>query len=294
MVAGELGMTLDGATAFERRQRPEWIVIYKPGLNYEHMNVNCDSPLLSDKRVRQALLYGLDRSSMVRQLFAGKQAVADTLVNPLDWCADPQVKTYPFDPKRAAELLDAAGWTQGSGGRRQNAKGDTLTVEVMTTAGNRNRELVELVAQQSWKRLGIEVSLRNQPPRTLFGEAVLKHEFPSLALFAWVSSPENVPRTTLHSTMIPSQANNFSGQNSGGYKSPEMDGLIDSLEVELDKDRRRVLWYRLQALYAEDLPDLPLFFRSDPFVLPKWLKGVEPTGHQYPTTLWVENWRVES
>ena len=112
-------------------------------------------------------------------------------------------------------------------------------------------------------------------------------------MFAWVSSPENVPRSTLHSTMIPTAANNFSGQNYTGFASAEMDALIDQIELELDRDRRKALWHRLQAIYGEELPALPLYFRADSFVVPKWLKGVEPTGHQYPTTLWIENWRVE-
>ena len=46
----------------------------------------------------------------------------------------------------------------------------------------------------------------------------------------------------------------------------------------------------MQTLYAEDLPAIPLYFRANAFILPKWLKGVIPTGHQYPTSLWVENW----
>ena len=71
-----------------------------------------------------------------------------------------------------------------------------------------------------------------------------------------------------------------------------MDRLIDAIEVELDRDERAALWRRLQQLYARDLPALPLFFRADSFILPPWLEGVEPTGHQYPTTLWVETWRI--
>ncbi|PKU22609.1 peptide ABC transporter substrate-binding protein [Telmatospirillum siberiense] len=293
MVAGELGMTVDGAVSFERRKRPEWVVVYKPTLFYEQITVNVENPILADRRVRQALLYGLDRAGIVRQIFQGKQPVADSDVSPMDWSADPGIKTYPFDPKKAADLLDAAGWTPGTDGTRRNAKGDKLAVELMTTAGNRNREAVELVAQQAWKRLGIDVTLRNQPARTFFGETVLRHAFPSLALFAWSSYPESLPRTTLASDMAPVQANNFAGQNTGGYKNPEMDHLLDAIEGELDKERRRVLWHQLQALYAEDLPALPLTFHAVPFVLPKWLKGVEPTGTQYPTTLWAENWRAE-
>ncbi len=52
------------------------------------------------------------------------------------------------------------------------------------------------------------------------------------------------------------------------------------------------MWHRLQAIYATELPVIPLFFRANAYILPKWLKGVEPTGHQYTTTLWVEHWRA--
>jgi peptide/nickel transport system substrate-binding protein len=52
------------------------------------------------------------------------------------------------------------------------------------------------------------------------------------------------------------------------------------------------MWHKLQAIYAEDLPDLPLYFRAQAFIFPKWLKGVRPTGHQYLSTLWAEQWRI--
>ena len=93
-------------------------------------------------------------------------------------------------------------------------------------------------------------------------------------------------------------------RKSGAQSAPPLDvgsssgrqrhhvGLVKA-EVELDREKRRALWSRLQRIYAEELPVIPLYFRANPFVLPKWLKGVEPTGHQYPTTLWVEHWRAE-
>ena len=293
MIAGEIGLSMDGALAFEARHRPEWRVIYKPGLSYEHITLNVDNPVLADRRVRQALLYGLPRQAMVHRLFQDRQPVADTLVNPLDWCYDPNVPKYGYDPAKAARLLDEAGWRLGADGLRRDARGRPLEFELMTTAGNRTREVMELVIQQEWRRLGIRVSLRNQPARTLFGDTVLRHAFRDMALFAWVSAPENVPRSQLRSDMVPTAANNYAGENAGGYRNPAMDKLIDAIEVELDRDKRRVLWSRLQRLYAEDLPELPLTFRADPFVLPLWLKGVEPTGHQYPTTLWIEDWRAD-
>lgn len=292
-IAGELGLSLDQALAFEKRHRDRYSTIFKPGLVYEHIDLNLANPILADRRVRQALLYGVDREGMSKQLFDGRQPVALTNVNPLDWVVAADVKSYPYDPAKAAALLDEAGWRSGAGGLRRNAKGEPLALELMSTAGNRSRELVQQVLQSQWRKLGIDIRIRNEPARVFFGETVSKRRFSALAMFAWISAPESVPRTTLHSTQIPTEANNWSGQNYTGFADPRMDALIDRIEVTLDRDARKELWRQLQQLYADELPALPLYFRADAYILPRWLKGVEPTGHQFPTTLWVERWRAE-
>ena len=64
------------------------------------------------------------------------------------------------------------------------------------------------------------------------------------------------------------------------------------LEEELATDGNGNPYLEAQRLYAEELPSLPLFFRSDSFILPKWLTGVRPTGNQYPTTLWITDWEA--
>jgi peptide/nickel transport system substrate-binding protein len=291
MVAGELGFSLDQALAFEKRHRDAFDILYKPSLSYEHIELNLDNPILADERVRQALLYGIDRAAISRQLFAGRQPVAESFVSPLDWVFSDDLHHYAFDPAQARALLEAAGWHGGDGAIRRNAAGVKLSLELATTAGNRVRELIEQVLQSQWRDIGVELRLKNQPARLLFGDSLDKRNF-TMALFAWTSAPEDDPRSTLRSDEIPTPANGWRGQNFSGFHDAEADRLIDTIEVELDRGRRAVLWQRLQALYAEELPALPLFFRADAYVLPKWLKGVTPTGHQYPTTLWIENWRV--
>jgi peptide/nickel transport system substrate-binding protein len=290
MVAGELGFSLDQALAFEKRHGDRFTVLYKPSLSFEHVELNLDDAALADKRVRQALLYGVDRDAISQQLFAGREPVAASSVSPLDWVYTDDVPHYPYDPTKARALLDAAGWRGEDGGIRRNAAGKTLTLDLATTAGNRIRELVEQVLQSQWRDIGVELHLKNQPARVLFGESVTKRNF-TMALFAWTSAPENVPRSTLHSDEIPTAETGWRGQNYAGFKNAEMDRLIDAIEIELDRDRRAALWHRLEALYAEELPALPLYFRAEAYVLPPWLEGVTPTGHQYPTTLWIENWR---
>ncbi len=292
-VAGELGLSLEQVLAMEERLKDRFRFVYKAGLIYEHMDVNLDHPILKDKRVRQALLLGIDRGKLSEQLFKGKQPVAHTSVNPLDWVNNPDTPKYGFDPERAKKLLEEAGWTEIRGGIRHNRAGERLSFAFMTTAGNRTRELIQQIVQGQWRQIGIDARILNQPARVFFGTTVTQRKFDGVALFAWVSAPESVPRTTLHSSFIPTAANNWSGQNTTGFKNAEADTLIDRIERELDREKRRALWHRLQVLYAEELPALPLFFRADGYVLPHWLDGVVPTGHQYSTTLWIEQWRVK-
>ena len=293
-IAGELGLLLDQGIAFEKRHGKDFDIQFKPSLVYEHIDLNLENPFLKDRRVRTALILALDREELSSRLFDRRQPVADSFVHPLDWIHSKATPRYRYDPARAGRLLDAAGWAKrDSKGFRVNAKGRRLTFELMTTAGSRTRELVQQILQSQWRKAGIDIRIRNEPARVYFGETVTKRKFKAMAMFAWLSAPESVPRLTLHSSQITTAANNWSGQNYTSYKNPEVDKLLDAIEIELDRPKRRVLWARLQKLYARDLPVLPLFFRADPFIIPKWLKGIRPTGHQDPTTLWVEHWRAE-
>jgi peptide/nickel transport system substrate-binding protein len=292
-IAGEDGVTLDQALAFEKRHGDRYNVVYRPGLIYEHVDLFLENPLLTDVRVRQALLMGINRDAMSARLFEGKQPVAQGGVNPLDVVHDPKTPIYPFDPRRAAALLDAAGYRPGPGGIRVNAAGQPLSLDLMTTAGNRVRELVETVIQSDLKQIGVDIKIKNEPAQVFFGTTMRERKFGAMGMFAWVSSPKNIPYTTLHSSMIPTPANNFSGQNYTGFKNAEMDTVLDRIRVECADDVQAQLWSRIQSLYAEELPVLPLYFRTNPYIMPKNLKGVRPTGHQFPSTLWVEDWRWE-
>ena len=117
-------------------------------------------------------------------------------------------------------------------GIRHNADNEPLRLEFGTTAGSRVRETVQQVLQGQWRDVGIDVRIRNQPARVFFGETVAKRQFSGLAMFAWISDPESSPRTTLHSTEIPNEDNNWVGSNYMGYRNSEMDELIDAVEID--------------------------------------------------------------
>ena len=185
-IAGELGLTLNQALAFEKRYPDQYHYVYKPGLIYEHIDFNLNNPILAERKVRHALAHGIDRKAISLQLFGGKHPVANSNVSPLDWIHETDVARYQYNPAKAKALLVDAGWGTLRGGVRYNARGEKLSLELMTTAGNRTRELVEQVLQSQWRQIGVDITIRNEPARVFFGETVTKRKFPAMAMFAWV------------------------------------------------------------------------------------------------------------
>jgi peptide/nickel transport system substrate-binding protein len=291
-IPGESGLSLDQVLAIGERYKDRYDVVFKPSLAYAHIDTNLDNPLLKDRRVRQAILMSIDRKAISEKLFSGKQPVADGNLNPLDPMYSHAARHYAFDPAGAARLLDEAGFARAGDGVRQNAQGQRLTLVLAYASGNRVSDELAQVIQSELRQAGIDLRLKAAPARIYFS-ALNHRDFDSLAMYSWITSPQNVPRTTLHCDEIPTKANGWSGQNIPGYCSAEMDKALDGAERELDPDKRRAFFADIERHYADDLPVLPLYFRVDNFVLPKQLKGVTPTGNQFSSTLWIENWRWE-
>lgn len=291
-----LGFALDQAIAFEKRAAGSpFRVNFRDSLFYEHIDLNLDSPILKDRQVRHALVAAIDRQALCQALFAGKQQPALHNVAPLDpWFTDDPAKivVHRHSTRRAARSLEAAGWKLGAGGYRYR-DGKKLALRLMTTAGDKTRENVQALLQAQWKKAGVEINIKNEPARVYFGETVRRRKFPAMAMFAWLSSPENSPRSTFHSQSIPTAANGWSGQNATGWRNPEVDRLIDQLEQEFDAAKRLPLAHRILYHYTNDVPVIPLYYRAYNSVTPVNLRGYRLTGHQFGSTNHVEDWRLE-
>lgn len=293
-IAGELGIMLDEALSFEKRlkaARPgKFNVVYKQGLTYEHIDLPLDKAPFDNVDMRRALLYAIDREAVSAQIFGGHQQPAVSNINPLDPVFTTDVVSYKKDLEKSGALFDALGWKKGADGFRVNGKGERLRITLSTTAGNRTRELIAQAIQSDMKKAGVDMQIDLQPARVLFGDTMRKREFKGGVMYAWMSAPQSIPKTTLYSSMIPTKDNNWAGQNYPGFSSKKMDTIIDDLDTVCEADKNLALWHELQALYADELPALPLYYRADSFIMPVWLKGVTPTGHLHPSTLWIENW----
>jgi peptide/nickel transport system substrate-binding protein len=292
---GTLGLSLDEALAIDKKIQAEklpYVVTFTPSVTYEHIDLNLADPILKDIKVRKALITGLNREDLVKALFEGKQEPAVHSISPKDpwFTKDPKdIVIYPYSKREAGKLLDEAGWKMGGDGYRMK-DGKKMSLVFMTTAGNKTRELVQVFLQDQYKQLGIEIVTKNEPARVFFGDTMRKRNYGAMAMFAWISSPENSPRSTFHTVSIPNEKNGWSGQNFMGWSNKEDDKLLDQLDTEFDGKKRVELAHQIMKYYTDDVPVLPLYYRSDISVVPKNLKGYRPTGHQFAETNNVEDW----
>ena len=290
MTPSGIGVTTDQAVSLEKDHPGQFQFFYRPGLSYERIDWQKDNPMLADIRVRQALLLAIDRKTLVDRLFSGHASVAVGWINALEPNFTTDVPAYPYDPARARTLLHDAGFTPGPDGICRNAAGDRLSFEFATTSGNRVRELSQQVMQSWWKTVCIEVVIKNQPSRSFFGELMRKRAYTGLAEYA-NSTRIGLPPTPFYgSAAIPTAANNWNGQNWGGFGDPAMDAALAAADVELDPAKQKTDWFTMQRIYATSLPELPLYFREDPDIVPSWLHGYKANGREDYQTYTAEDW----
>ena len=226
--------------------------------------LNTTLPQLSDKRVRQAMMFALDRQRIVDDLEAGFGVVATSHLAPHNAFYNPNVPQYPFDPERARTLLEEAGWTVGPDGIRVK-DGMRLSFTCTTISGDQTRRPMAELAQIFLRDVGVDMQLAEAPVASIL--AGLREGNLEASLFNWTmgSTTDPSPTSTLLST---------GGDNFFRYSNPEMDQLIqDGLNV-VDPAARMPIYARTQELFAEDVPALVLHFNQGVLVFSNRMGGL--------------------
>lgn len=291
------GMSFDQALSFEKKVKADKLpyeVLFVPGVVYMHIDFNLDHPILKEKKVRQALVYATDREEMVKAFFEGRQKAALHFSTELDswFTRDPkEITIYKYDKAKAIQLLEEAGWKLQKDGYRYK-DGKLLTFTLNGVVDNKLGETLQVYMQSAWKAVGVKLQIKNYPARILFAEKLRKRDF-ELGMYSWVSSPDSSQRSMLHSTMIPSKDNSWSGSNRPGWKNKQVDQLLDQAEHEFDAQKRNALVRKIMKIYTDEVPVLPISYRSNNSVIPLGLKNYKISGHSFSEYLEVEHWYYE-
>ena len=274
----EIGnLSLEQLLEIERRN-PRVEAHFTDALRWERVDFNLDNEWLRDRRVRQAIAYGIDREGAVRALYQGKYRVAHSWLAPRHPAYNANVRKYGYDPARARQLLAEAGFTPGPDGVLRDRAGRRMELSLMTTAGHAAREQMQQIIKDQLRQVGIEIRIDNRPSSVFFGSITPRRQFPHLAMYTSVFSPESTAFDRFHSTQIPSAENSWEGNNRVGWRNAENDRVMEQITAEMDEARRNALLKRQQEIFADDLPSLPLFFSLSLTTMDRRVRGVKPTG----------------
>ncbi|MBV8170630.1 MAG: peptide ABC transporter substrate-binding protein [Candidatus Eremiobacteraeota bacterium] len=142
------------------------IVTY-PFTQFADIGINASHAPLDDVRVRQALAYAIDRQELIAKVSHGINVIGDTDQPAFFWAYDPNAPKYRYDPKRAGELLDAAGWRMGPDGVRMK-DGKPLQLQMTGFTGSSTVSGAQAVIQQQWRAAGIDTQIKNWPSNELY------------------------------------------------------------------------------------------------------------------------------
>lgn len=242
---------------------------------YTHVDFNLNRPLLSDRNVRLALAYAIDRDEIVKKIMHGSAIAAQTDQSPeLSWAYTPNFEHHGFDPAKANQILDADGWKRGPDGIRTRG-GQRLSFDLTCIAESSYARQIETVVQRQWHEIGAEAVIKNSPSQLMFQNGTagtLQGAHYDVAIFSWTGSadPDDSPIYS-GDNMAPR------GQNALYWNNQTATAAMNDALKTLDEARRKRDYAVVQQQMAIDVPTIILFFWKEPYIYNTDLKGFTPS-----------------
>jgi peptide/nickel transport system substrate-binding protein len=272
----------------EARNLPGLDALETPAPWVEFIYFNCGKPQFKEKVVRQALYYAVDKEKWIKDVYYGLPPRTLSYLHPTHWAYNQNLKDPGYDPRRAAEMLDAAGWKKGSDGIRQK-NGVKLKFSMSTTAGSKAREQAEALIQANWKEIGVAMEIKNMPASVVWGEYTTKSEFDTL-MVGWEPTvgmdPDYAARC--HSKQIPVKYG--TGSNYVQYENPEVDKLMEEGVLISDMEKRKAVYEKIQAILHDEVPFAPIFAYMFMYGKKSDLKGYEINPYVTDITWNIQDW----
>lgn len=245
-----------------------------PFTQYNQVGFNTSRPALRDRRVRQALVYAIDRGRLIRDVGHSVPIPGDTDQPPFFWAHNARVHQYPYDPARARVLLEAAGWKPGPDGIRMKA-GARLQLEIATVTGSATGGAIAVLVQSQWRDIGVDLVIKTYPASLFLGNygegGIVQTGKFDVALQSWVGGIDPDDSTVFMCDQIPP-----GGQNVYRYCNPRLDGAEKDALGHADRAARKTAYDAIQAMLAEDVPMIVLWYARRIEVVNTDLKNYKP------------------
>lgn len=239
--------------------------------------LNCELPPFTNRLVRQALNYAVDKSALPR-LFANRCIVSKGPLPEVVAGYNPASFPYPYDPRMARRLLDEAGLTNG------------FKMTLWLNRDNPGWVRLGLILQESFRALGIDVQFKDISYPALVSAAMTRGTV-GIAIYDWLSAMHD-PKEMLDSLFNGDNIQEGGSGNVCYYSNPEVQALFRKALAESDPAQRSAMFRSITARIIDDAPVIFLIHFNTELRAQPWVKGLNPTGLWPP--LHLERLRLEN
>lgn len=245
---------------------------------FTYMGFNLRKESLKDVKVRQAIMYAIDRQSILDNIVEGRGSVVNAPLLPSSWAypEESELEQYKYDVEKAKSLLKEAGWEDKDGdGIVENANGEKLELTIDCQNDHEVRQKTATAIQESLKAAGIAVEIDTMEYSALMDKAVANHDF-DLYMMGNTLSLDPDPKPMWASTAISNEPGVI-GYNIVAYNNPETDKLIEEGNATLDQNERKSIYGEFAKILNRDVPEAYLFCQNVERVYNPGLEGYKPS-----------------
>ena len=253
------------------------------------------SKALSDKTVRLALSYAVNKDRMIEEILDGEGYAAQTPIPPQLLGYNPETKIYDYAEEHAKNILETAGWVDsdedGIREKRQEDEEEEIKLE-FTLVTTDWPELIESakMLQEMWEKIGARVEIKNIQASELKNDYIKPREYEAL-LFGEILNYDPDPFAFWHSSQ-----KKESGLNLSLYDNLEVDKLLEEARQETDQEIRAEKYRKFQELVVEDIPAIFLYSPNYLYLHNSSVQGVDLYNIVIPSNRFngIEEWYVKT
>ncbi|RMA96042.1 ABC transporter substrate-binding protein [Hydrogenothermus marinus] len=256
-----------------------------PAITFIVFNQNPNAPIpkyklkwFQNKKFRQAISYAVDRKGIINLVYNGLAYPIYTAVTPANrrLFDENYYPKYPYNLKKAKELLISIGFKEGKDGYLYDKEGHKLEFTLITNSGNKERESIGNILKDDLKKIGIEVNFQTLDFNNLVSKLMSSHDFEAVIIgLTGILDPyfgQNVWLSSGHLHMW------YPNEKKPATKwEAEIDNLFKKAAIELDPKKRDMLYKKAFKIIGEYQPMIFIAAPEELIAVRNKLKNVFPT-----------------
>ncbi len=243
------------------------------GANITYIGFNVQNAPLDNVKLRQAIAYAIDRETIIKDLLLGQAKAAHSILPDGSW-AYSAGQQYSYDPARAKQLLDEAGFRDPDGDGPQMRLAKPINFKI-SSASVATRQYVDVI-RNYLNKVGIPIDIETMENNTLLAQ--LRQGSFQMTTSRWVGGNQDpiFLRDLFHSAEIPTESR--ASRNRSRYKNPELDRILDEAINTADRTKAVALYHQAQEIINRDLPMIPLWYPANMVVANKKVGSIKVDG----------------